>query len=967
MKKSKRILSCILAFAIVTACMSPLMLSVSGSYAGTFQFDENGKFTVMQITDVQCGSSVPSRVVTAITRGIQRFQPDLVVLTGDNIIETITSTGNFQAAVSTYLAPVINAGVKFAVTFGNHDDEGNGGDKTSQYNYYMSMGGGNFVDHDVDALDGVGSGVIPIYPNGQTSGTPAWQVYLMDSGSNPSSGSYDCCYTSQIDYYCQRSQQYPGVPSLWFQHIIIPSIYPECMSTSGSGPSFTGGGSYSGSSYYIRADRINYARSSSNNLYDLYNEDLGCGSTSLYESTAHRSSATYGSKTLYDAWVAYGNLKGAYFGHDHENEFTCTTDDGIDLGYGESTGLYKTLDIIPYNDDNPGVSIYELDDGGTYKNLYYAESDIAVTFNANGGTGYMTNQLFTKNSTKSLSANAFTRPGYTFAGWATSAGGGVAYANGASYTAGTSDVTLYAKWTLGYYNITFNANGGTGGTGPASMQATTALSAPAVSRMGYTLSGWSPAVPSTVPFADTTYTAQWSANTYTVEYYGNMSTGGSTANSGHIYDVAKPLTENGYTRIGYSFSGWNTDPNGSGDAYTDKQNVTNLTMIDDDILTFYAVWSINSYNITFNANGGTGGTGPTSMVYNSALTAPVVSRPGYNFYGWSPAVPTAVPAADTTYTAQWSVRVHSIVFDANGGTGGTGGTMAYGADLTPPSVTRTGYDFDQWLPSVPATVPDADAVYTARWTPLSYTVTFDANGGEGGTSESKVFDTALSSPSVFRVGYTFTGWSPEVPASVPASDSTYIAQWAKIDSSVIFDANGGNGGASATMDIGNPIIPPVMTRSGYLFTGWTPALPGFVTGGFNTYSAKWAVNSYQITFDANGGTGGTSGLMEYGSPLTKPAVTRAGFTFNGWSPAVPSTVPASNTTYTAQWTRNKIEITFDANGGEGGISSLMTFDDVLTPPVVTRAGYIFTGWDPAVPSTVVPGNRTYTAQWLAAD
>ena len=1166
MKKVRRPLSYFLAFAVVALCIAPALVSVSGSFTGTFQFDEYGKFTIMQIADVQTNTSVPSRVVTAITRGVQRFHPDLVVLTGDNIIETIGSTGDFQSAVSTYLAPVINAGVKFAVTFGNHDDEGSAGSKTNQYSYYMSLGGSNFVDHDVTALDGVGSGVIPIYPYGQTGGTPAWQVYVMDSGSDPSSGSYDCCYTSQIDYYIQRSSTYPTVPSLWFQHIIVPDIYSKCMTTTNNGT----GVSYDG--YYIIPARYNAARSSSSSISTTYKEAPCPPSTSLYQSTAHRSSATYGSKTLYEAWTAYGNLKGAYFGHDHLNEFTCTTEDGIDLGYGESTTLYKTAGIINYNDDNPGVSIYELDANGTYTNVYYAESDIAVTFDANGGTGYMANQVFAKNSTKALSANAYTRTGYNFAGWATSPDGSVAYANGASYTAGTSDVTLYAKWTPKYYNITFNANGGTGGTGPTSMQATTALSAPAVSRTGYTLTGWSPAVPATVPFADTTYIAQWSpitytvhynsnggtggatadsthtydtakalttngftktgysmagwatssggpvvyangqsvtnlastqgatvnlyavwtvsnynitfnanggtggtgptamaygspltaptvtrtgytftgwqpavpatvpaadttytaqwtansyeiifnanggtggtggsmiygtaltaptvtrtgytfvgwspavpatvpaanttysaqwtANTYTVMYNGNGATGGSTANSTHVYDVAKTLTANGYTRTGYSFTGWATSAGGAV-AYTNTQSVTNLTAVNTGIVTFYAVWSINSYQITFDANGGSGGTGPTSMVYNSPLTAPSVSRTGYTFAGWQPAVPATVPAAHTTYTAQWSAAGYMIIFDANGGTGGTGSSMAYGAELTAPAVTRTGYTFVGWSPTVPATVPAADMTFTAQWSINHYTISFNENGGSQVADITLDYGSAVTPPAnPTKAGYVFTGWQPAVPATMPANNMTCTAQWAENTNNVVFSANGGSGGSSATLPLGTPITPPQMTRPGYIFTGWNPALPSAAVDGFNTYTAQWSTAKYQITFDANGGTGSTSALMAYGAALSAPAVSRAGYTFTGWSPAVPSTVPSASTTYTAQWTRSQVQITFDANGGAGGKVVMMSYGDALVPPAVTRAGYVFTGWSPAVPTTVVEGNRTYTAQWLLAD
>ena len=106
-----------------------------------------------------------------------------------------------------------------------------------------------------------------------------------------------------------------------------------------------------------------------------------------------------------------------------------------------------------------------------------------ITFNANSGTGTMQNQQIPANDSANLRTNAFTRTDYTFAGWATTASGTAAYADGASYTAGPAQasVTLYAVWTPSQSNtntITFNANGGTGG--PATVNATPGLPMPAL-------------------------------------------------------------------------------------------------------------------------------------------------------------------------------------------------------------------------------------------------------------------------------------------------------------------------------------------------------------------------------------------------------------------------------------------------------------------------------------------------------
>ena len=99
-----------------------------------------------------------------------------------------------------------------------------------------------------------------------------------------------------------------------------------------------------------------------------------------------------------------------------------------------------------------------------------------VTFNSNGGTGTMSAQI--ANVPTALTANAFTRAGYTFSGWNTAAGGGgTAYANGATYSF-SADITLYAQWTaLANHTVTFNTNGGTGTMSAQTANVPTALTA----------------------------------------------------------------------------------------------------------------------------------------------------------------------------------------------------------------------------------------------------------------------------------------------------------------------------------------------------------------------------------------------------------------------------------------------------------------------------------------------------------
>ncbi len=128
----------------------------------------------------------------------------------------------------------------------------------------------------------------------------------------------------------------------------------------------------------------------------------------------------------------------------------------------------------------------------------------SVTFDANTGTGSMSVQGIFANTSANLTTNTFTKIGYTFSGWATTAGGAVAYADGASYSIVTSNVTLFAKWTANTYTVAFNNNGG---TGTMSNQSVTYdlpanLTSNTFTRTGYTFAGWATTSGGSVAYAN---------------------------------------------------------------------------------------------------------------------------------------------------------------------------------------------------------------------------------------------------------------------------------------------------------------------------------------------------------------------------------------------------------------------------------------------------------------------------------
>jgi len=268
-----------------------------------------------------------------------------------------------------------------------------------------------------------------------------------------------------------------------------------------------------------------------------------------------------------------------------------------------------------------------------------------ITFDGNGFTGGSTaTQTIATDATAALTANGYSRTGYTFAGWATSAGGAVAYANSASYAMGTANVTLYAQWTANNNTITFDGNGFTGGTTATqtiATAATAALTANGYTRTGYTFSGWNTlaggggtayanSASYTMGTANVTLYAQWTANNNTITFNGNSSTGGSTATQTIATDATASLTANGYTRTGYTFAGWNTLAGGGGTTYANSASYTMGTAN----VTLYAQWTANTLTITYDSQGG------TSISNGSTTTGGNVADPGnptqagFTFNGW---------------------------------------------------------------------------------------------------------------------------------------------------------------------------------------------------------------------------------------------------------------------------------------------------------------------------------------------
>jgi uncharacterized repeat protein (TIGR02543 family) len=259
------------------------------------------------------------------------------------------------------------------------------------------------------------------------------------------------------------------------------------------------------------------------------------------------------------------------------------------------------------------------------------------------------------------------------------------------------------------------------------------------------------------------------------------------------------------------------------------------------------------YTVTYNANGGSVTPASATATEPNGVTLPTPTRTGYTFNGWytassggsyiGPAGNIYYPTSSVTIYAQWTANTYSISYNANGGTGAPGSqTKTHDVTLTLSSTTptRTGYTFSVWNTASGGggTSYSAGGSYTAnsaatlyaQWTALTYTVSYDANGGTGAPgSQTKTYDVTLtlSSTTPTRTGYTFSGWntasggggtSYSAGGSYTAnSAATLYAQW----TANLSKPSGGSISLSGTATVGQTITATT--------SGWSPTPTSYDT------------------------------------------------------------------------------------------------------------------------------------------
>ena len=428
----------------------------------------------------------------------------------------------------------------------------------------------------------------------------------------------------------------------------------------------------------------------------------------------------------------------------------------------------------------------------------------------------------------------------------------------------------------------------------------------APSKQGYTFTGWTPEV-GTMGIEDVSFNAVFSAGTvaYTVETYvmdvsgnyGDAATENKSATTGETVSVT-PEAREGFTVADESVLSGEVKADGS--------------------LVLKVYYSRNQYKLTVDGN-------VTNVYYGAAISvAEPAAREGYTFAGWDRDVPETMPASDVTLVSQWSendadytdynaakAAAEAKQAEANFDKTYTAESRQALADALAKDVSGRKYTQQGEVDAAAKAINDAVTALEL----MTYKATFYVDGAEYKVVEAKVGEAIAKPEDPSKTGYVFTGWDPEV-GTMGTEDLTFNAKFSAGEVSYTVETYvmglDGQYGAADSKNVaattGAEITLTPDAREGFTVAGES-VLTGTVAADSSlVLKVYYSRNQYKLTVD------GAESMVYYGAALEiADPEARTGYTFAGWKPAAPATMPANDVTLESQWTENDADYTaYDA-------------------------------------------------------
>ena len=428
----------------------------------------------------------------------------------------------------------------------------------------------------------------------------------------------------------------------------------------------------------------------------------------------------------------------------------------------------------------------------------------------------------------------------------------------------------------------------------------------APSKQGYTFTGWTPEV-GTMGIEDISFNAVFSAGTvaYTVETYVMDVTGnyGDAAIENKSATTGETVSVTPEAREGFSVA---------------AESVLSGEVKADGSLVLKVYYSRNQYKLTVDGN-------VTNVYYGAAISvAEPAAREGYTFAGWDRDVPETMPASDVTLVSQWNendadytaynaakAAAEAKQAEANFDKTYTAESRQALADALAKDVSGRKYTQQGEVDAAAKAINDAVTALEL----MTYKATFYVDGAEYKVVTAKVGEQIAKPEDPSKTGYVFTGWDPEV-GTMGTEDISFNAKFSAGEVSYTVETYvmglDGQYGAADSKNVaattGAEITLTPDAREGFTVAGES-VLTGTVAADSSlVLKVYYSRNQYKLTVD------GTTTEVYYGAALEiADPEARTGYTFAGWKPAAPATMPANDVTLESQWTENGADYTaYDA-------------------------------------------------------
>ena len=428
----------------------------------------------------------------------------------------------------------------------------------------------------------------------------------------------------------------------------------------------------------------------------------------------------------------------------------------------------------------------------------------------------------------------------------------------------------------------------------------------APSKQGYTFTGWTPEV-GTMGIEDVSFNAVFSAGTvaYTVETYvmdvsgnyGDAAIENKSATTGETVSVTPEARE------GFSVA---------------AESVLSGEVKADGSLVLKVYYSRNQYKLTVDGN-------VTNVYYGAAISvSEPAAREGYTFAGWDRDVPETMPASDVTLVSQWNendadytaynaakAAAEAKQEEANFDKTYTAESRQALADALAKDVSGRKYTQQGEVDAAAKAINDAVTALEL----MTYKATFYVDGAEYKVVEAKVGEAIAKPDDPSKTGYVFTGWDPEV-GTMGTEDLTFNAKFSAGEVSYTVETYvmglDGQYGAADSKNVaattGAEITLTPDAREGFTVAGESVLTGTVAADGSLVLKVYYSRNQYKLTVD------GAESMVYYGAALEiADPEARTGYTFAGWKPAAPATMPANDVTLESQWTENDADYTaYDA-------------------------------------------------------